>query len=273
MRVIAVLATYNEASYLDACVSHLNANGVEVYLLDNESTDGTPDLARRYLGHGVIDIDTFPRAGHFALREQLRRKEELYATLKADWFMHVDADEIHVARPMEMTLAEAYAKVEAEGYNAVNFMEYTFIPVREHPDHEPAHFRETMRWYYPFLPSFPHRLNAWKKTDARAELEWSGGHVVRFPGLKMWPTSFVMRHYLFMSTEHARRKYEGKRYAPDELRDGWFGGESAWRNRFTTRTLQFPSKNELREFVNDNLLDASNPRTAHFLDVTMQAPA
>ncbi len=269
MHVIAVLATYNEARFIDTCIRHLNDNGVEVYLMDNESTDGTPDMARCYLGHGVIGIETLPRSGHFALREQLARKEELYATLNADWFMHVDADEIHVARPSHLTLNMAFAAAEKEGYNAVNFIEYAFVPVQEHPDHDHPRFTETMRWYYPYLPAFPHRLNAWKKTDNPVELNWSGGHVVRFAGLKMYPNSFVMRHYIFLGQEHARQKYEGKRYVSDELVDGWFGGAKGWRNRFTTDALQFPSKNELREYISDDLLDASEPRTEHFLHSQM----
>lgn len=269
MRVIAVLATYNEARFIDTCIQHLNANGVEVYLMDNESTDGTPEMARHYLGHGIVGIETLPRSGHFALREQLKRKEELYMTLDADWFMHVDADEIHVARPGKLTLNEAFSVAQGEGYNAVNFMEYTFVPVHEHPDHDNPQFLETMRWYYPFLPEFPHRLNAWKKTSHPVELAWSGGHVVRFAGLNMYPHSFVMRHYIFLGPEHAREKYEGKRYVPDELNNGWFGGEKGWRNRFITNALQFPSKNQLREYINDDLLDAGEPRTEHFLHTQM----
>ena len=270
MRVIAVLATYNEARYIDGCIRHLNDNGVEVYLLDNESTDGTLDMARKYLHHGVNAIETLPRAGHFALREQLRRKEEIYSRLDADWFMHVDADEIHVARPSTLSLNEAFAAVENEGYNAVNFIEYTFIPVQESPEHDHADFQKTMRWYYPFLPICPHRLNAWKKTDARAELGWSGGHLVRFPGLRMYPESFVMRHYLFLGRAHAQEKYGVKRYAPDELADGWFGGQQGWRNRFSTDILEFPSKNSLREFQGDDALDASDPRTVHFMTEQMK---
>ncbi len=266
MRVIAILATYNEARYVEGCIRHLNANGVEVYLIDNESTDGTPDLARRHLGHGVVAIESLARPGHFALREQLRRKEELYATLEADWFMHVDADEIHVARPSRLTLAEAYAAVQAEGCNAVNFIEYVFVPVREHPEHDHPRFQETMRWYYPYLPSFPHRLNAWKNVAGPVELGWSGGHVVRFPGLKMYPASFVMRHYLFLGPAHAREKYEGKRYAPDEIADGWFGGREGWRYRFAAGAMRLPSKSELREYAGDDLLDAAGPRTTHFMD-------
>ena len=42
-----------------------------------------------------------------------------------------------------------------------------------------AHFRDG--WYYPFLPSFPHRLNAWKKQPLKVDLASSGGHRVDFP--------------------------------------------------------------------------------------------
>ena len=102
-------------------------------------------------------------------------------------------------------------------------MEFSFVPTRESPVHDHADFLQTMRWYYPFLPSPPNRLNAWKQQDARVELAWSGGHQVRFPRLRMYPKSFPMRHYLFLSLAHAAEKYIGRSYDPGEVATGWTG--------------------------------------------------
>ena len=67
-----------------------------------------------------------------------------------------------------MTLVEAIAEVERLGYNAINFQEYTFVPTVEAPDHDHACFLKTMRHYYAFLPSFPDRLNVWKRQEVRS---------------------------------------------------------------------------------------------------------
>ena len=126
--------------------------------------------------------------------------------LDGDWFMHVDADEIRLPPPGAATIAEALTAVEAAGFNAVNFLEFTFVPTIEHPEHDHPEFQETMRWYYPFLPSFPHRLNLWKRQPERVQLVPAGGHRVAFTGLRRFPTSFPMRHYLYLSREHAIEK-------------------------------------------------------------------
>ena len=51
----------------------------------------------------------------------------------------------------------------ATGYNAVRFQELTFVPTQEHPDHDHARFRETMRWYYPFSSGRLDQVKAWRR--------------------------------------------------------------------------------------------------------------
>lgn len=260
VRVVALLATHNEERFITNCLEHLIGQGVEVYLIDNCSTDRTVEIAERYLGRGLIDIETFPRAeGVYKWRAILERKEQLATTLEADWFMHVDADEIRLPPRSARTLAQSFAEVEAQGYNAVNFLEFTFVPTREAPEHDHPHFQQTMRWYYPFLPSFPHRLNAWKQQPEQVELARLGGHKVRFPGLRMYPESFKMRHYLFLDVPHAISKYVSRSYDAAEVQKGWHG----WRARLIAEKIELPSQKEMLLYTSDDELDPSNPRTQH----------
>lgn len=261
MRVIAILATFNEERFIANCLENLFRQGVETYLIDNESTDQTVAIARRYLHRGLIGIQTLSRAGVFRLREQLQCKEELAAALPGDWFMHVDADEIHTTGRCDQTLAQAFAEVESKGYDAVNFQEFTFTPTQEEPDHDHPNYLTTMRWYYPFAPSLPHRLNAWKRQPDRVDLASTGGHQVRFPGLRMYPEFFVMRHYLFLSEGHAIRKFVQQTHAPEEVQRGWFGKRATLRQEL----IKLPKQADLRPFLSDDELDASNPRKHHFL--------
>lgn len=259
MRVIALMATYNEERFIVACLEHLVRQGVEVYVIDNESEDETVALASQFLGRGVVGIETCQRRGSFRLQKILERKEQLADQLEADWFMHTDADEIRLAPMAGQTLAEAFAEVDRQGFNAVNFMEFTFVPTRQSPDHDHPDYLRTMHWYYPFLPSFPHRLNAWKKQPGPVELAWSGGHLVRFPGLQMYPTSFPMRHYLFLSEAHAVRKYIRRTHDPEALARGWHRARASLR----AETIALQDEAELRLFVSDDSLDASHPLKRH----------
>lgn len=262
MRIVAMLQTYNEERFISTCIAHLRDQGVQVYLIDNESSDRTVELAERELGNGVIGIETLPRDGHFALRAQCRRQEQLAATLDADWLIHHDADELRAAPVAGQSLAAAIAEADAAGFNAINFLEFTFVPTREQPDHDHPGYARTMRAYYPFLPAFPHRVNAWKRQDGPVQLARSGGHRVSFPGLTLAPRSLHMRHYLYVSREHALEKFVRRRFADDELADGWFG----WRSRLTAEMIELPSAGELRRFEADHLLDPSTPRRRHLLE-------
>jgi glycosyltransferase involved in cell wall biosynthesis len=268
MRVIALLTTYNERRFIESCLGHLHRQGIEVYLIDNGSTDATVELAKPWLDRNLIGIESFPRGeGHvYDWRGLLRRKEELARELDADWFIHLDADEIRLPPAGEGTLAGALGAAEREGFNAVNFIEFTFIPTLEEPDHDHRGFQRTMRTYYPFAPAFPHQLKAWKRTEA-AELAWSGGHRVRFPGLRMYPTSFPLKHYLFLSVPHAIEKYVERKFAPDEVELGWHG----WRATIAAEDIRLPSESELRLTRSDADLDPAEPRTRHCLEEALAA--
>ena len=261
MRVIALLATYNEQRFIANCIEHLWRNGVETYLIDNDSTDRTLESAERYRGRGLVGTERLPRDGYSRLRERCERKEVLALELDADWFVHLDADEIRLPPSPRQTLREAFEEVERQGCNAVDFQEFVFVPTRESPDHDHAGYPETMRWYYPFLPWSPHRLNAWKRQPARVDLAWSAGHQVRFPGLTMYPRPFPMRHYMYLSVAHAIRKYVPLRYDPQAVERGWHGKRVALR----AEDIGLASAADLRVFGGDAVLDASQPRVEHVL--------
>jgi Glycosyl transferase family 2 len=259
VRVVALIASYNEQRFIGPCLEHLHEQGVESYLIDDGSTDRTVEIAERWLGRGLLGIDRLDRsADHaFSLHDQLTRKENLARRLDADWFMHMDPDEVRLA-PSSIsgeTLPQALEAMDNEGFNAVNFFEFTFVPSKESPDHDHQDFRNTLRTYYPFSPRFPNQLKAWKATDA-VELSWSSGHKARFPDLRMAPQSFPMKHYLYLSVPHAIEKYVlGRRGRKP-------GG---WRSNLATSHVCLLGESELRIHIPGVELDADEPRVLHHL--------
>jgi glycosyltransferase involved in cell wall biosynthesis len=259
VRVVALLAVHDEERFVGGCIEHLAAHGVDTYLIDNESTDSTVAIAERYEGRGLVGIETFPRDGSYPWLGLLARKGELAATLDADWFIHVDADEIRLPPRPGLSLAEALEEADRDGFNAVNFLELAFVPTLEHPDHDHPRYLETMRWYYAYLPRLPDRLNAWRRQEAPVDLASSGGHVVDFPGLRACPVPFLMRHYLFLSVEHAIRKYVERDYDEAEVEAGLHRRRAALR----AEDISLRPEAELRTYVSDGLLDTSDPRATH----------
>lgn len=262
MRIVALLAAYNEERFIGGCLEHLAGQGVETYLIDNSSTDKTVEIAWSYLGNGLIDIETLPRTGDVhRWNVILQRKEELAASIEADWFMHADPDEIRLPPNRYQTLVEAFAEIDAQGYNAVNFLEFTFVPTRESPEHDHPDFQRTMRWYYPFTRDFPHQVKAWKKRPEPVELR-PGGHRVRFPDLCLYPEPFKMRHYQFLSLEQARVKYlEKKKYDPETIRS-----KSFWRAWLVEERMGLPSESELNTYTSDEELSLARPRIRHVME-------
>lgn len=281
MNIVAILASYNEHRFIRACLEHYYQQGVNVYLLDNESTDDTVKIAQEYIGKNVIGIETIPRGGQYQWNKILLRKEEIADELDADWLMHADPDEIRIPPCSGQTLAEAIEQVDKEGYNAINFMEYTFLPVREFPDHENENFQKTMRWYYPFGPKHPHRINAWKRQPKRwkgmkaflrekirhhrwgspsVDLHSDGGHIVHFPSLKLYPIDFKLKHYILLSLDHAIEKYVKKEFAPEEIADS-----HGWRATAGEHDFMIPAADQMRLFTSDDDLDSSEPLSDHLL--------
>jgi glycosyltransferase involved in cell wall biosynthesis len=259
VRVVAILACYNEERFIDGCIRQLVDDGVAVHLIDNASSDRTVEIAERHLGNGLLAIERLPRGDTYPWRRILVRKQELAASLDAEWVMHVDADEVRHSPTHGQKLAEALADVDRRGYTAVDFQEFTFVPTREHPDHDHPAFGETMRWYYP-LQRAPHQqVKAWKRQDAPVDLVSSAGHRVSFPGARVYPESFPMRHYLFLSVEHALRKYVARRYDPDEVNDGWHTARAALR----AEDISLLSGSDLRVLDANGTLDATDPWPRH----------
>jgi glycosyltransferase involved in cell wall biosynthesis len=261
MKIVAILATYNEERFVGNCIRNLVSQGASIYLIDNHSTDATVPIAVKAAGNALIRMESFPRDGTYRWEPILKRKEQIANSLDADWLMHVDADEIHLPPFGSPTLAYAFEEAEKAGYNAANFVEFTFVPVAESPDHDQDKYLDSMRWYYPFRPSESFLTRAWKQQDGGVELAWSGGHQLRFHGLNIDRRSFRMKHYMFVSVDQLVRKYIQRRYDPSEIKKGWHG----WRANLDPKNILLPIASQLRCTISDDDLDLSNPRTTHYL--------
>lgn len=246
MRIIALLASYNEARFIRHTIRHLAAQGVESYLVDNDSTDGTLELARELEGQGLIGWERLARHGVYDWGAVLAIKERRAGVLRADWFLAQDCDDFRLGPPGTATLAEGFAMADREGFNAVNFTEFTFQPVLEAPDHDHDDFLDTLRWFYPFAPVPQHRINAWKNNGQAIDLVTSGGHEVAFRGRRVAPYDFRMRHYMMLSERQALAKYRIA-YRRQNVDIGWHG----WRARLPKGPLLLPPARALLHYRSD----------------------
>jgi glycosyltransferase involved in cell wall biosynthesis len=257
---LAVVCIRNEAVHVRRCLRDLIESGLEVHLIDHQSTDGTREIAAEFLGGGLLAIDDLPWTGVFSLSEQLRAKKRIFDQTRHDWVVHIDADErLESANPGE-TLLEGLQRADAGGYNCVNFLEMAFVPLPGE-NFNVDHYASRMCTYYYFAPVHPHRELAWRR-DAQFDNSKHAGHRLTGADMKRFPEDFIMRHYIALSQEQAREKFLQRRVAEEDLAKCWFGNRLA----ITEDKLVVKPIPELRrlDHAAQRRYDLSQPLKRHF---------
>ncbi len=226
-RAVAVISAYNEEDIIVPCLQYLIKQGLEVYLVDNWSTDSTVELACEFLGKGLLAIEKFPEdrsPSHYLWKDILLRIEQLSEEIRADWFLFQDVDEISASPWPGMSLREAILKVDREGFNCIDHTMATFYPVdndfRAGSDFE-AYFKH---FEFSDRPGQFLRIKGWKSPRGRVSLARSGGHEIEFAGRRTYPFRFLLKHYPVRSQAHGEKKIlrERKpRWLPQERASGW----------------------------------------------------
>jgi hypothetical protein len=219
--VVAIISAYNEADIIEQVVDDLVTQGVQIYLLDDGSTDGTAAAVERHVGRGVIGIERLAPAA-FDWERILVRKAQLAAELDASWFIHHDADEFRESPWPNLSLREAIRRVDALGYNAIDFAGLDFWPTAQAVA-QGADIRRALTMYSELAPYDRVQIRCWKKT-AIVDLAASGGHEAQFPERRVFPIRFILRHYPIRGQAHGERKVFAERrnrFLTGERERGW----------------------------------------------------
>ena len=220
MRIRAYICSYNEADIIGWVIGHLISQGVEVFLLDNWSTDQTWDIAHSF---PLAGSEWFPSSGPTGVYEwerMLGRVGELSQASGADWCSLHDADEIRRSPFLGTTLAEGIARVDSEGYTAINHQCFNFQPVDNGYSGDPeGYFRH---YVTEFKGGDRIQVKTWK--NLRGSKPICGGHMVNFPGVRISPDMFILKHYPIRSQHHGETKvfqWRRPRWSPSEKARNW----------------------------------------------------
>ncbi len=259
MRLTAIIAARNEALYINRCCQHLAAQGIEFAVIDNGSTDDTRAIVESFKGRGLRCVVDHPYPDFYDWTGLLERKEQLARELDSDWFMHLDADEIPEPPQRNQSLISGLTAADSEGYTAVNFDEFVFIPATADERHEGGDYVQSMCRYFFFEPCKNRLIRAWRSAPD-IELSSSGGHAATFSNRRIYPQNFVLRHYITLSMDHLLRKYLGERtYAAAEVAKGWH----SWRPRLADELVRVPPDEELYDIRTDQGWNRSRPCAKH----------
>jgi hypothetical protein len=259
--VVAVLGVRNEEVCLGNALRHLKANGIKYAVIDNGSDDDTPAIIRRreFSSHLVTRRD-LPYLGEHDLQGMLREKMALIEALKTDWVIHMDADEVMHSAQSGETLQEEISRFDQEGYDAIDFNEFVFLPLEHSYVRERVGFQPITTYYF-YSPRPLRLMRAWKP-GAGYSMVHSGGHSLAGSTIHLAPQKLIMRHYIFRDQEHAFTKYAARQFKPSELAMGWHWN----RHGQPVRRFKFPLTDRLQMLDQPDSyeLRMHDPKSAHY---------
>ncbi len=209
--VAAVVTVFNEADILEPVVMHLLTQDVtRVVLVDNWSTDGSWELAQRLAGaYPAVSIRRFPDqpAPDYNWKGLLDNTEAVGREIGCDWVIHYDSDELRYSPWPGVTIGQGIASINALGYSAIDFtvIDFHYTQHQEYNGTKPV---ESALTHFEFGRTHWHfsQVKAWKNQPMPVGLSQTGGHEVNFPGRKIFPLKFLLKHFSLRSRAQAETK-------------------------------------------------------------------
>jgi glycosyltransferase involved in cell wall biosynthesis len=225
IKVCALMAIYNEEDILKESLESLIINGVDVYIIDNDSKDNSLKIAQDFFGKGVVGIEIVKHSEFgkdvYNWTKILQRKQELSKNLDYDWFIHVDADEIRCPPWQQMTLREGVEFVDFLGYNLINFKLFNFRLTKEASSQNTS--MNGMNLYSPAERFNSRQVKAWKK-NTKIDIVTHGGHLALIENPNICPYRFILKHYPLRSKIQAINKINRDRkdrFSTEDKAKGW----------------------------------------------------
>ncbi|MFV0410364.1 MAG: hypothetical protein ACK5LJ_11920 [Paracoccus sp. (in: a-proteobacteria)] len=216
--LIGFVCGRNVAPYLPVLAARMYDEDVPLVYIDNDSNDGSAEIAQELRGKGILSVGNLPYAGSFSVEQQLKDKARLVHEYEPEWIMNIDADEIIECRDTGRGLHDMVSDAEARGYNAINLNEFVFLPECGE-NHSGRDYYAEMGSYYFFEP-MPYRLlRLWRHSMGMSNLG-DAGHRLTGP-VRIAPESHNLRHYMALSQQAAIDKYVGRVFSSDELARNW----------------------------------------------------
>lgn len=118
--ISAVLITFNAECHLASCLASLEGLVSEIIIVDNGSSDKTPEIARRYTDH-FYQTEDWPGFGI--------QKQRALDKATGDWVLSIDSDEV-LTHALKKEMLDKINKAEFEAYKLPRLNHFLNRPVR-----------------------------------------------------------------------------------------------------------------------------------------------
>lgn len=242
VKTLAIVSCFNDEDIIRDSIEHLIKEDVDVYVVDNWSSDETWSLLKKLqedFPARVIGIERFPSQApdsQYNWHGILNRKEVISKENAAryKWFIHYDSDEQRTSPWPNVSLGRAISFIDSLGYNAIDHTLIDFRPTRDGFDSDRKATDFFSHFEFNGLPSGFSQIKGWRGDTNIVDLKSSGGHSVEFEGRRTFPLKFLLSHYPLRSTSQAQKKIfrdRLKRYASEERTRGWHVHYKQYENR------------------------------------------
>ena len=168
----------------------------------------------------MTHIEHAPFTGIYEWVRLLEQANRMRSKLDADWFHLNNPDEIITSNRPGESLPDLIKRVDAEGYTAINYDEFVFLPITPDLQCEGEAFDTMIHHYYFYEPRPMRHPRSWKNVPGITCAEGCG-HRLSGPPLRVHPESHTLRHYIALNAAQFHRKYAKRVFNADELAKGW----------------------------------------------------
>lgn len=229
LQVCGILFCFNEEHILSYSLEHYLAQGIDLVIYDNYSTDTSYAVAvdfqknKRHTYSGVIlDIIRVETTGYEW--KKILHHACIYMHAHLDhyaWIMLIDADAFYRSPIKNMSLVSYISITQKNGYNILNGQLFDFLPT----DQDNAQITsplQRMKHYRTYAPKLglkeQHKIFAY---DPSVDFYSLAGHICKRNNPCVSPMPFLYHHYSYVSFEHGIQKIftqRKPRYTIDQRR-------------------------------------------------------
>lgn len=211
MRILWVFCIYNEIELLPYKLDHIWRNGIEPYVFDNMSVDGSWEWLQ---GKG-ISSERFESAGMFDLKINLDLMHRKIHEVKPDWVINAGADIFYVH--LSSSLRGIIEAADAGGFNCIEDCHRSF-DFRYTGDEEPGRDPRLTHMHYAEKP-----LGTILIAKYSLGLKFRSADYFLVPGMRPYRSkSFIMLHYRMRHDAEARKTEQYMR-----RKKAWDAGRTA----------------------------------------------
>ena len=223
-RACGIVFCYNEEQILEECLQHYLIQGIDLVIVDNNSTDSSLAIVRasqkdqeKYPGriHAVLQITTEGYEWERMLKFACDYMHERLSSY--EWILLIDADAFYHSPVKGMSLLEFMESVKKRGCNIIDGQLIEFYPT-EKDDVSISLPIQRLNYCKVYNPCPQHKIFLYHPSIKFYE----GGHICMRENARVSMVKFLYLHYPWVSYEHGVKKiflerkprYVNRRLAP-----------------------------------------------------------